>query len=217
MKRVGECLYCGELRELTSDHVPPRCLFSKPRPALVTVPCCRDCNREFGKYDEYFRLAITTGIDREAFPKENADSVRAINNLNRPESQGFARRMLKDYLPNPSRLTIDKDRIEIVLYRITRGLFFHHRQVRMAGPIAFAFRMVDEQLKLNEGGRERINRLSESMTTVGPGVFRYSFESFLEPDPFGTAWLMRFYDHKTFFCVTASDNTENFEAEVSET
>lgn len=102
MERVGECLYCGELRELTSDHVPPRCLFSKPRPALVTVPCCRDCNREFGKYDEYFRLAITTGIDRQAFPKENADSVRAINNLTRPESQGFARRMLKDYLPNPS-------------------------------------------------------------------------------------------------------------------
>src|ERR1700676_4159588 len=71
MNKVGECIYCGETRQLTSDHVPPRCLFSKPRPPLVTVPCCLDCNREFGKYDEYFRLAITTGINREAFPNES--------------------------------------------------------------------------------------------------------------------------------------------------
>jgi hypothetical protein len=211
MTKAGECVYCGQVRDLTSDHVPPRCLFSKPRPALVTVPCCHDCNSEFGKYDEYFRLAITTGIDRQTFPKENADSVRAINNLNRPESQRFARRMLKDYTPNPGRLKIDKERVKIVLYRITRGLFFYHRQVRMVEPMAFEFRMVDEGLKVNESGRQRINRLRESMTTIGAGVFRYSFESFLEPDPFGTAWLMQFYDHKTFFCVTASDIEENFE------
>jgi hypothetical protein len=216
MSKVEECVYCGEHRELTSDHVPPRCLFSKPRPPLVTVPCCLHCNREFGKYDEYFRLAITTGIDRQAFPKENADSVRAINNLNRSESQGFARRMLKDYLPNPSRLKIDKENIEIVLWRITRGLFFHHRQVRMAGPIAFAFRMVDENLKINESGQQRIDRLAGSMTMIGSRVFRYSFEPFLESDPLGTAWLMRFYDHKTFFCVTASDNAKNFEGGVPE-
>lgn len=216
MSKVGPCIYCGERRELTSDHVPPRCLFSKPRPALVTVPCCHDCNRELGKYDEYFRLAITTGIDRHAFPKENADSVRAINNLNRPESQGFARRMLRDYMPNPGRLKIDKERIEVVLYRITRGLFFHHRQVRTAGPVAFAFWMVSEHLKVDEGDRQRINRLRESMTAIGAGVFRYSFESSLEPDPFGTAWLMQFYYHKTFFCVTASGLEENYESTLSE-
>jgi hypothetical protein len=212
MSKAGRCVYCGELRELTSDHVPPRCLFSKPRPSLVTVPCCQVCNREFGKYDEYFRLAITTGIDREAFPRENADSVRAINNLNRAESQGFALRMLRDYLPNPGRLKIDKERIKVVLYRITRGLFFHHRQVRMAEPIAFTFRMVNEDLKINESGLQCINRLRENMATIGSGVFRYGFESFLQPDPFGTAWLMQFYDHKSFFCVTASETGDNSEA-----
>ncbi len=124
--------------------------------------------------------------------------------------------MLKDYLPNPARLKIDKDRIELVLYRITRGLFFHHWQVRMTGPIVFAFRMVDEHLKGNESGRQRLNRLRESMTNVGTGVFRYGFEPFLESDPFGTAWLMQFYDHKTFFCVTASDIAENFGGGVSQ-
>src|SRR5271168_5407862 len=88
----GVCIYCGDARELTRDHVPPRCLFSKPRPNdLVTVPCCVACNRALSRHDEYFRIAMTTGIDREKFPKENAYSVRAINNLIRPASQGFAR------------------------------------------------------------------------------------------------------------------------------
>ena len=40
---------------------------------------------------------------------------------------------------------------------------------------------------------------------VGGGVFRYAFEPFQPPEPFGAAWLLRFYDHKTFFCTTASD------------
>ncbi len=202
---MGECIYCGEQRELTRDHVPPRCLFSKPRPNdLVTVPCCEACNRELSKHDEYFRIAITTGIDRDKFPKENADSVRAINSLARPASQGFARFLLQNYEPNPSRFTFDAFRIEIVLYRITRGLFYHHRNIRMPGTIAFAFRMVDDSLKTNADGRERINRLEENMTSIGQGVFRYAFEAFEPPDPFGSAWLMRFYDHKTFFCITAS-------------
>jgi hypothetical protein len=41
MSRVGEFVYCGKLGKLTTDYVPPRCLFSKPRPPPVTVPCTR--------------------------------------------------------------------------------------------------------------------------------------------------------------------------------
>jgi len=202
----GECVYCGLERELTRDHVPPRCLFSKPRPNdLVTVPCCASCNGLFQKHDEYFRIAMTTGIDREKFPKENADSVRAINNLARPASLRFAQRLLTKYKPNPSRLTFDAERIRIVLDRIVRGLFFHHRSVRMPGTVSFAFRLVDDKLKTSAEGRERIERLAGNLITIGPGIFRYAFEPFAPPDLFGTVWLVLFYDHKTFFCVTSSE------------
>src|SRR5206468_1170526 len=30
---LGPCTYCGEVRELTRDHVPPKGLFSRPRPS----------------------------------------------------------------------------------------------------------------------------------------------------------------------------------------
>jgi hypothetical protein len=191
---------------------------ARPRPAssslqqttpndLVTVSCCEACNRELCKHDEYFRIAITTGIDREKFPKETADSVRAINSLIRPASQGFARLLLQNYEPNSSRLRYDAQRIEIALYRITRGLYFHHRKARVPGTIAFAFRLVDSSLKIGDVDRERIDRLGGRLTSIGQGVFRYGFEPFEPewPDPFGTVWLMRFYDHKTFFCITASE------------
>lgn len=201
----GECVYCGEQGELTRDHVPPRCLFSKPRPTdLITVPCCAPCNGDFQKHDEYFRIAITTGIDREKFPKENADSVRAINKLARPSSLRFARSLLENYDAKSAQITIDWQRIEIVLYRITRGLFFHHKNVRMPENIGFVFRELTENVKTNVEGRDRIERLAANLTTIGPGTFRYAHEVLFQPDPFGTFWLMRFYDHKTFFCITAS-------------
>jgi hypothetical protein len=190
---LGECVYCGEQRELTRDHVPPRCLFSKPGPSeLITVPCCTHCNGDFQQHDEYFRIAITTGIDREKFPKENADSVRAINKLARPASLRFARSLLETYDAKSAQITIDRQRIELVRYRITRGLFFHHKNVRMPQHIGFVFRELTENVKTNVEGRDRIERLAADLTTIGPGTFRYAHEALFRPDPFGTFWLMRF-------------------------
>ncbi len=147
---IGECVYCGEHRDVTRDHVPPRCLFSKPRPSdLVIVPCCESCNREFQKHDEYFRIAVTTGIDNEKFAKESADSVRAINSLARPASHRFARSLLEKYEPELARFTFDAQRIEVALYRITRGLFFHHKNMRISGSIGYEFREVTDKLKTN--------------------------------------------------------------------
>jgi hypothetical protein len=203
--KAGECAYCGKRRDLTRDHVPPSCLFSKPRPNdLITVPSCGPCNSELSKHDEYFRIAITTGIDAAKFPRENADLVRAINNLMRPSSQGFARKLLRSYEANPARLKIDRERIGIVLHRITRGLFYHHANSRLPEWVPFEPCVVDPSREVAPVGREQINRLEENLKTIGQGNFRYAFERFTPHDPFGTIWLMRFYDDRTFFCITAS-------------
>src|SRR5208283_2514674 len=58
-QKIGECLYCGRVRPLTRDDVPPKNLFPKPRPSnLITVPSCQKCNQSFMLDDEYFRLVI---------------------------------------------------------------------------------------------------------------------------------------------------------------
>src|SRR5262245_40510953 len=70
LKRLGMtcttgqvCVICGEREATTRDHVPPKGIFPKPRPQLVTVPACAQCNSGSSLHDESFRtyLALHVG------------------------------------------------------------------------------------------------------------------------------------------------------------
>ena len=205
--KIGNCAYCGERRELTRDHIPPKCVFGSPRPSnLITVPSCRPCNHQLSKDDEYFRLVLTLGIDSAKFPKESSESVRAIKSLSRPESLGFAHKLQRNYMLHPARIAVDETRVKTVLHRITRGLFYHHKLERLPPTIRFECRLIDVTGDISALGREIITGLRGNLSTIGEGAFRYAcnFEPWRDPDPYGTTWLMQFYDHRTFFCMTAS-------------
>lgn len=62
MKKIKNyCIYCGTKEATEKDHVPPKCFFPKPLPSnLITVPSCSDCNREFGKIDEFVRNVLVS-------------------------------------------------------------------------------------------------------------------------------------------------------------
>jgi hypothetical protein len=61
--RKGPCVYCGKVRPIHMDHVPPSNLFPTPKPTLITVPSCFACNNTASKDDEYFRLAVAIRED----------------------------------------------------------------------------------------------------------------------------------------------------------
>jgi hypothetical protein len=203
--KEGECAYCGRVRELTRDHVPPQSLFCKPRPAnLITVPACTPCNREYSKHDEYFHLAMVLDIDRNKFPKENAASVRVINNLSREESRGFALSLLQKIDPETRGLRVDKARIEIVLHRIVRGIFYHHKKTQLPRSVPFKFKMLGDSKEHAALLRESMNILAKDLRTIGGGVFRYAFAQSSLREGFDTVWLLKFYDHRAFLCSTSS-------------
>jgi hypothetical protein len=152
---------------------------------------------------------IVLGIDKTKFPKEYSDSLRAINNLIRPTSRGFATKLLKSYEKSavgPSRLRVERHRIEIAQHGIARGLFYHHRGIQLPPTVPFEFRDVSNP-SIPTFGRDWIGRLESDLFTIGQGQFRYScaFEPLPDRDQFDTFWLMRFYDHRTFFCATGSN------------
>ena len=60
---LEQCIYCDSQEKITSDHVPPRCLFLKPRPHLITVPACENCNNSAKLDDEYFRIVVSVGVE----------------------------------------------------------------------------------------------------------------------------------------------------------
>src|SRR5437764_2311666 len=60
-----KCYLCGAADRVTRDHIPPKGLFPRPRPSnLHTLPCCESCNNRASADDEYFRLAVSSLINR---------------------------------------------------------------------------------------------------------------------------------------------------------
>src|SRR5687768_10631148 len=88
-QRVGQCVYCGQMRPLTVDHIPPRNLFAKPRPQLITVPACEECNGSASMDDEYFRLMLTSSFGADKHPDARDVMGTALRGLGKPEKRGF--------------------------------------------------------------------------------------------------------------------------------
>jgi hypothetical protein len=191
---------------MTRDHVPPRSLFSsRPGPDdLITVPSCYFCNRGASKHDEYFNLVMKLGIDRNRFPNENADSVDTVKNLAMPERLGFARFLLQRYRTNPSRFVVDRDRVGVVLRRIVRGLFYREIGMRLPEFVPFQFVSIEDQPRKAAVLSGVTASLARNQQAIGGGIFRYAFAQCALPDPFVSAWLLSFYDHRRFFCFTSN-------------
>lgn len=74
-KKIGECVYCGNITTLTQDEVIPKCLFSKPLPInLIKVRACSTCNnKEKSKDDEFLRDLLLS--DMNAVKNETAKTL----------------------------------------------------------------------------------------------------------------------------------------------
>lgn len=132
MKTDDRCYLCGSYKDLTRDHVPPKCLFPKPRPSdLLTLPCCYECNNSASDDDEYLRLA-TSGL-------LNANSTGALAWKRAVEGTIRRRRLgavLDDFLAKAkpvilssaveispaTQFSIDADSIFRSLVKISKGI-----------------------------------------------------------------------------------------------
>jgi hypothetical protein len=129
------CVYCGISGPLTKDHVPPKCLFPRPRPTdLITVPACETCNGSFSTDDEYFRIAMvapaTEHTDGARVWQEVRRRIRKQPKLRQTLVQSITpievRTKAGLYLGTTKALSLSTPRIHAVLHRIIRGLLWHH-------------------------------------------------------------------------------------------
>jgi hypothetical protein len=214
---TGECVYCGQWGPLTSDHIPPKNLFAKPRPSnLITVPACRNCNKSFELDDEYFRLAVTTGIDPASFPNEFDVSVNAIKKLGDPHKVGFKKSMLASFSKKPQYtpagiylgeagiLEIDVERVQNVISRVIRGLFFFHsgRCLSRTGRVWVWSRWFGGDYGSDPEFVSSLKEIlavldEEQVREIGQRVFRYRYR--LADDGLDeSAWEFSFYAHRDF-------------------
>jgi hypothetical protein len=232
-RRVGECVYCGKTRRLTNDHIPPKGLWNKPRPSdLITVPSCASCNSGASRDDEYFKSMMVLKDKAGDHPEAVAARPSVFRGLEMPEKIGFARNLIKGIrsarVRTPAGLhlgrrfvfDVDLSRLDRVVGRITRGLYWHHIRSRIPDGFEVVVLSEDGLRDLDAPERERFRRefvipvREKQCHSVGRGVMRYWYASMCE-QPQALAWVYEFYDDVKFFALI-SPHPDSTIAAISE-
>jgi len=142
--KIGECVYCGVVGPLTRDHIPPKNLFAKPRPnKLISVPSCRGCNLGGSADDTYLQLVLTLREDTHMHPDVQRIWPSVFRSLSRPQQEQFTRSFLGTlhtvsrrtpagiHLGDAVAFDADLGRLNSVVARVTKGLFYHELGYRL--------------------------------------------------------------------------------------
>lgn len=222
-RRVGECVYCGKTRRLTDDHIPPKGLCNKPRPSdLINVPSCWSCNNGASRDDEYFKTMMVFKDEAGSHPEAAGIRSSVFRGLQMPEKIGFARNLVQGirevrvrtpaglHLGRRLAFNVDLTRLDRVVDRITRGLYWHHRGSRI--PDEFEVVILSEDglrsVAAPEIERIRIQKeivipaLKNPCHSVGRGVMRYWYASISDQPPV-LAWLYQFYEDVKFVALVS--------------
>ena len=209
------CYLCGA-PATTRDHIPPLGMFPHPRPHnLVTVPACDECNRSNSLHDEYFRVVVATGS------RDSPQSLALLHQrilLRMRKSPALIAGLMKSvrwidlrseggiYLGRAPAFPFDRPRVQAVINKIVRGLYFKHTKHRLA-PDYIVERFLYNPM-VEESFQEVIARLP--LHNLGDGtVFSYRY---YVPDAaeFESFWFLMFYNDTSFF-ITHTSSASNLQ------
>jgi hypothetical protein len=110
------------------------------------------------------------------------------------------------YLGNRGSYNVDLKRLDNVIERIIRGLFYHHFGYRLpTSHIAKSFAadgLKDPNIWLEPNIRRSIEYVSQQpKNDIGGGIFSYKFKE-IEDDPNSSVWLMMFFNSVFFVGFT---------------
>jgi hypothetical protein len=215
-----QCAYCGSIAVVTRDHIPPKLIFSKPRPNnLITVPACPTCHSTTtSKDDEYFRLALQVRDGIADHPDVVKTRRTLLRSLQKPEKAGMAKGLLQKirlaefvtpsgiFIKKQLALETDMSRIRRVVQRTMRGLFYFHKQHRL--PEGYDALICDEDNfrswpanVTTEIENMLTAILAQRLASIGNGVFSYGFGvDKINPDM--TCWVFIFYETIRFIGLT---------------
>jgi hypothetical protein len=191
------CYSCGEpVTTNTSDHIPPKTLFPKRIKAnLITVPSCYECNQRMSLDDQYFATVLTARrndnptqcvvweqkvlpqLQDEDFAGLRSMLVARTRSIWLPEGDSFVQTGI---------LNLNMERINGVLRKIVRGLYYHHRGVPLAAANAVPVYLDPKDWLPAFAGRTKTH------VVVHPDVFEYRC-AFLEGESSLSAWWILFY------------------------
>jgi hypothetical protein len=216
MKTINKqkCVYCQARLATTRDHVPPKSMFSKPKPTtLVTVPACLQCNQGYKKDEDYFLATVTfteAGISTEGKKLWEQKLQRMY-----AKDQGIRRLMAKSFAPvelvTPAGLylgnglTIEPEwpRIKNVFVKIVKALYYYEYSEPLPNTAKIHFVTLRE--------KEMIEELNKNVS-LGKRGWKGTFEykrNRVPDTPEGSLWLFLIYDTLLFGVGTYKQDFQN--------
>lgn len=218
---ASTCAYCGEERDTTADHVPPRSVMPPgappPHVQLITVPACGPCHTSFGRDDEYFRSVLVMRKDVAEHPDGMKLLPALFRGVERPRGGALHYSIFKTMadveLRTPEGLWVgtaptfkpDWQRLERTTERIIRGLYY--REYKVPVPLGHT---VKGRPDMEVEGRDDFVAILASATkrNVWPGVFSYAFIA--AAGGAGTVWALLFFGSVGFIGTTLDENDPRY-------
>ena len=213
-KRQGECALCGKMAYLTKEHIPPRCLFPKPRPTglqLITVPCCSECNNGTTEEDEYFKVTVSLRVGARDFLSARLfDSTKKTVCKNRKFFSEIFDSEQPIFTPSGiytgySAVSRSEGPTRLVARKIISGLFYHHFGKPVPTSHVTVVQLTSdiprEQDQFMSDWIQGVAQFLECHAVGSGGIFRYGFTTASE-DGDTTVWFLSFYGQMALFGYT---------------
>jgi hypothetical protein len=218
-KKKRLCVICNEKPATTDDHIPPKCLFaSKDRINLIKLPTCLDCNNHSSKDDEYLRAILISRADVEE--NQNTDELRnaLMRSLSDPKQHGFQKLYSKAivvkkvfspaglYLGDHPVFSVDYGRLEKVLSKVIRGLYYYHSARVLRNDYSIKIIAEDDlnlqPQKLKDFIKSKILFYVDKtvLHKIGENTFHYKY-LLTKEDKCAGAWVLRFYGKVHFLAL----------------
>ncbi len=204
------CVYCS--RPSTSDdHVPPKALFVRPRPSLITVRACDTCNNGASADDEAFRAFISLRADVRG---AEADTLRQTTVRGVLRNRREFKRLVLSMRPLPSysrsslpqtdscfAATFPVGPHERVMSRTTKGLYFHHFGEPMPSNAELRLDVMNPDSQgFQPWLADMLPRLQHG-NIGGPERFGYAFGR-EKDNPATSLWLYQIYRTHVVLCIS---------------
>jgi len=193
------CVICGINEASTVDHVPPKGIFPRPRPAnLITVPACSGCNNNASTLDEAFRLylalhvgdledqitenyfneALRTYVHNQRLQREvltNAEEIKCVNKNGEYIGQGL-------------KVKWDSEAHDEIIERTVRGLYYHHYGDILGNEVVVSPKW------FNRPDKNFVSMLKGlPVNHIGERQVSYTYGR-AEESPLNSIWFFEFYE-----------------------
>jgi hypothetical protein len=181
---MEQCVYCQRRVAREKEHVIPAQFFPRPRPSnLITVPSCGECNRRFGKDEEYLRSVLLLNQECSSDSCLKLQATYPIHKMAQKQ-KGLFKSIYSSVRARPNRtrsglmlpghlvgISVNRKRLARVVEKIVFGLHYakYSRPLSLSSKIGYQWFTPNKDFSL--GG------LFQIQEPRWPGIFDWSLNN----------------------------------------